>query len=385
MWLPSGRPIQAQLDILKSSLETAGIKLGQALLPPFTKLVHFLAADLLPTAIRFGGMLARVFKNPYVDAFVAALLGAAVAIRTIIGLLEVWKAVEKILDIEFLTSPWGIAIIAVAALAAGIAILYARSKTFREIVSGAFRAVKDAAMDVWDWIDGHWKLLAAILLAPFAPIIAAAYGLYKLAGIVEHAFDAIKKVITGGFDSWWTGHGKELEEVWDKAWDAIKAIFTGVWDDITGIATTAWDTLMSIVRPGIDLVVDLFRIGWGAISAGTRAAWDLISGIFEAAWDVIAGRREDRRRRGRGYGQDRLGPDRRPVRRVPRPDHRPLGQGVGRHQADRRPGVERHQVLARFRTDRHRGDLHRGLELRCTRRGVVGFRPARLSSRSCPA
>ena len=69
--------IQAQLDILRSSLETAGLRMGQALLPPFTKLVKFLAADLLPAALRLGGVLGRLFKNPLVDAFVGSLLAAA--------------------------------------------------------------------------------------------------------------------------------------------------------------------------------------------------------------------------------------------------------------------------------------------------------------------
>jgi TP901 family phage tail tape measure protein len=283
------KTIQAQLDILRSTLETAGIRLGQALLPPFTKLVKFLASDLLPDVLRLGGVLGRVFKNPYVDALLGSLLAAAVAIKGIITLMKIWEAVEEILKIEFLTSPWGIAIIAVAALAAGIAVLYARSKTFREIVSGAFQAVKNAAMDVWDWIKRHWMLLAGILLAPFAPVIAAGYALYKLAGIVAHVFDEIKHVITSGFDSWWKGHGAELEKVWHELWGQIKAIFDLVWGQVVNDVETGWNVLVGILRPGLDLLETLFRAGWGYVSATTRAAWDLISGVVKAAWDLIAG------------------------------------------------------------------------------------------------
>jgi phage-related protein len=281
--------IQAQLDILRSTLETTGIRMGQALLPPFTKLVKFLASDLLPDVLRLGRVLGGLFKNPLVDAFVGGLLAAAVAIRTIIGLLKIWETVQKILKIEFLTSPWGIAIVAVAALAAGIAILWERSSTFRKIVEGAFRAVRDAAMDVWNWIKGHWMLLAGILLAPFAPVIAAGYLLYKLIGIVAHVFDSIKNVITGGFDSWWAGHGKELEKVWGEAWGLIKAVFDMTWGLITNAVETGWNVVMGILRPGIDLLETMFRAGWGFIAATTRGTWDLISGIFKSAWDVISG------------------------------------------------------------------------------------------------
>ena len=281
--------IQAQLDILRSTLETTGVRMGQALLPPFTKLVKFLASDLLPAALRLGGVLGRLFKNPLVDAFAGSLLAAAVAIRTIIGLTKMWNTVQELLDVALTANPVGIVIVAVAALAAGIAILYARSETFRKIVSTAFRAVRVAAEDVWNWIKGHWMLLAAILLAPFAPVIAAGYLLYKLVGIVAHVFDEIKNVITGGFDSWWAGHGKELEQVWDAAWGAIRDTFNILFGPVIAAVKAGWNLIVGVIKPGMDLLETIFRAGWGWISATTRGTWDLITGIFKAAWDVISG------------------------------------------------------------------------------------------------
>ena len=281
--------IQAQLDILRSSLETAGVKLGQALLKPFTSLTRFVAADLVPAILSIGSVLGKVFSNPYAQALLVTLLGAAVAIKAIMIATKAWAAIQEILNLELLANPIGITIVAVAALAAGIAVLYARSETFRKIVSGAFRAVADAAKDVWNWIEGHWKLLAAILLAPFAPVIAAGYLLYKLVGIVAHVFDEIKNVITGGFDSWWAGHGKELEQVWNAAWSAIKDTFDILFGPIVAAVKAGWNLIVGVVRPGINLLEDLFRMGWGYVAATTRATWDLISGIFKAAWDVISG------------------------------------------------------------------------------------------------
>lgn len=283
--------IQAQLDILRSSLETAGIKLGQALLKPFTSLTRFVAADLIPGILSIGSVLGRVFSNPVGMAVIGSLTAVLVTVNGIVKALKIWEGLKALFGAEGLVAtlgPVGIAVVAVAALAAGFLILYDRSKTFRDGVKDVFRAVKTAAMDVWDWLKGHWKLLAAILLAPFAPMIAAGYALYKLAGIVAHVFDEIKAVITGGFDSWWAGHGKELEQVWDKLWGDIKAIFDLVWGQIDNAVRTGWDLLVGILRPGLDLLATLFRAGWGAVSAVTRATWDLISGVVKAAWDVIS-------------------------------------------------------------------------------------------------
>jgi TP901 family phage tail tape measure protein len=281
--------VQAQLDMLRSSLETIGVRMGDALLPPFTRLVHFLASDLLPAAVRLGGVLGGLFRNPAVDAFVGALLAVLVAVKGIIIATKLWAGAQLLVRAAMAASGIGIAIVAVAALAAGIAILWERSSTFRKIVEGAFRAVKTAASDVWDWLKGHWLLLAGILLAPFAPLIAAGYALYKLVGVVAHVFDSIKHAITSGFDSWWKSHGKEIEQVWNALWERVSAIASLAWGLITNVVRTGWNLLMGVLRPGIDLVETLFRAGWGYVSATTRAAWDLVSGVIRAAWDVIGG------------------------------------------------------------------------------------------------
>ena len=112
-------------------------------------------------------------------------------------------------------NPIGITIVAVAALAAGIAILWERSATFRKIVEGAFHAVQYAASAAWSWIKSHWMLLAAIILAPFGPLFEIGLLIAKLAPEIAKAFDKVKSVITSGFDSWWKSHGKMIEEIWN--------------------------------------------------------------------------------------------------------------------------------------------------------------------------
>lgn len=281
--------VQAQLDILRSSLETIGVRMGLALLSPFTKFVKFLSADVIPGAIRFGGILGGLFKSPYVQAFLASLVTAMVTIKTIITVTKLWAAAQALVTAAMDANPIGIAIVAVAALAAGIAVLWERSATFRKIVEGAFRAVQHAAAAVVNWVKGHWVLLAAILLAPFAPIIAAGYMLYKLVGIVEHVFDGIKHAITAGFDSWWKSHGQEIEQIWKTAWNDIKAIFDVVWGPIITSVKTGWNLLVSIIRPGLALLGEWFKISWGLVTAVTRASWDVISGVVKAAWAIVSG------------------------------------------------------------------------------------------------
>ena len=331
--------VQAQLDILRSSLETIGVRTGTALLGPAIKFVHFISGSLIPGILSIGGILGGVLKNPFGGAFIAGLLAAVVGIKVLITVTKLWGDALKAVKLAMAfaqANPLGLVIIAVAALAIGLVVLYKRSAAFRNIVQSigrvaaaafgavvrvaktVFDAVIGAGEKVIDWLKGHWKLIAVIIAAPFllaiAPIALFALAIYKLIGPVEHVFDTIKKIITGGFDSWWKGHGKEIEEVWKATWEAVTKVFsvfwavtlfevkqfvagfkvalailTAIWDLVVIGVRTGWNVIMGILRPGLDLVMTLFRAGWGYISATTRATWDLISGICKSAWAVISG------------------------------------------------------------------------------------------------
>jgi TP901 family phage tail tape measure protein len=280
---------EAQLKILQSSVETIGVRMGVALLPPLTKFVHFLASSVIPGILKIGGVLGGVLKNPFGGAFLAGLLAAAIAIKGVVMAMKAWEAIQLLLDAAQEASPIGIVIVAVAALAAGITVLWERSSMFRKVVEGAFHGVLSIVQTVWSWIKSHWELLAAILLAPFAPVIAAGYALYKLVEIVVHVFDSIKKAITGGFDSWWAGHGKELEEVWRAVWGVVSAIFRAAWDPVVVSIRSGAAVITDIFKAMMAVATTIFRAGWGFISSGTRAAWDLISSGIKVAWAIISG------------------------------------------------------------------------------------------------
>src|SRR5581483_10135880 len=81
--------VQAQLDILKSSLETIGVKVGLALLHPFIGFVHYLSSTVIPAALRMGAVLGRIVRNPLGGAFLAGLAAALVTIKLIVTAMKV--------------------------------------------------------------------------------------------------------------------------------------------------------------------------------------------------------------------------------------------------------------------------------------------------------
>lgn len=91
--------------------------------------------------------------------FAAAILQSSTVTKAWTGIQTAFNAVMNMNPAIAITT-------AVIALGAALVIAYQKSETFRNIVQGAFRIVKDAAEDVWNFIaglaDGIWGVATAI-------------------------------------------------------------------------------------------------------------------------------------------------------------------------------------------------------------------------------
>lgn len=125
-----------------------------------------------------------------VTALVAAFetFGAIAAAEGIMaGIAAVSPALAAGIDlvgaaIDFALGPVGLIIIGIAALAAGLIYAYKHSETFRNIVNGAFSAVKQIAGNVLQWlgnavsntidfVKNHWQLILGILTGPIGAAV----------------------------------------------------------------------------------------------------------------------------------------------------------------------------------------------------------------------
>lgn len=91
--------------------------------------------------------------------FAAAILQSSTVTKAWTGIQTAFNAVMNMNPAIAITT-------AVIALGAALVVAYQKSETFRNIVQGAFRIVKDAAEDVWNFIaglaDGIWSVATAI-------------------------------------------------------------------------------------------------------------------------------------------------------------------------------------------------------------------------------
>jgi hypothetical protein len=82
-------------------------------------------------------------------------------------LISIWTAAAAVgqlaLNVAMAANPVLLVVVALAALAAGLIYAYKHSETFRNIVNGAFNAVKKVVGVVVGFIKDHWEMLLVLL------------------------------------------------------------------------------------------------------------------------------------------------------------------------------------------------------------------------------
>lgn len=234
----SGRTMDAQKVILKEletqfggSAEAAGQTFAgrmQILRHRFDEFTETLAAKLMPVLMSFmdwvernwpaissafealftalidvGRVIASVVVPPLKLMFeffsenreiAAILVGALVALYAGLKALMVAQAVAgaiKVLNLAMLANPFVLVAAAVAAVAVGLITLWKRSETFRDIVTGAWDAVKGVVMVFVDFFKGPLKAAFDII----SGVVKTIAGLLR--GDFSAAWDGVKQAIGG--------------------------------------------------------------------------------------------------------------------------------------------------------------------------------------------
>jgi len=250
---------------------------GSALLPAVEK--------ILPVLQKFATWAQN---NPGVFLAIAAAVGV------LAGGIIALNIAMTILAANPVALVIGAIVVAVAGLTIGIIALYKKSETFRDIVTGAWEAVKKVVEVVADFLRG--------------PLMGAW-------DMVKGALDAVAALIRGDFSGAWDGLKRAVGGVLDviKGWllafptiilaavvDIGKAIVNGIASGATGLASAIWDkiqqmpaALASLAVAWLNALSDIGSkvITWVASGATglASAIWDKISGFASALSSLVSG------------------------------------------------------------------------------------------------
>ncbi|MDV7787795.1 phage tail tape measure protein, partial [Enterococcus gallinarum] len=170
-------------------------------------------------------------------AGIAAVIGPAlVVIGTLMSsvtkitagvkdLATVWSDLGKLFG---LSGGWfAVAVIAIAALVAGLVWAYNNVEWFRNGVNAFFQGVSDIAVEVFNFMGGYISNIFGGIIQNF-----------------QNFFDAGKRIFTGFIDfitGIFTGD-------WERAWNGVVNIFGGIFDMIAAMAKAPLNTMIGLIN-----------------------------------------------------------------------------------------------------------------------------------------
>lgn len=196
---------------------------------------------------------------------------------------KAWAATQWLLNAAMTANPIGLIVAGILLLVGAIILAWNKSEGFRDVVIGAWDAIKDAAAAVWDWIVNAIKVAWDTIVN----VAKIAIGIYV--GIWVAIFNAAKAA--------WDWIVNAVRVAWDWIVNVAKTaigIYVGIWKAIFDAARAAWDWIVDAVRAAIDVVVGIVEglkttAGniWDNIKKAATTAFEAIKKPIEVVEDVI--------------------------------------------------------------------------------------------------
>lgn len=253
-------------DKFHNALAQLQITVSTALLPALNRLMGYLSQGLalfqrLPDPVKtfLVGIAAVAGAAAMVAPFARGILAVTKAMQLAALAGKLWAAVQWLLNAALTANPIGIAVVAIAALVAAFIIAYKKSQTFRDIVLGAWTAIKTASVTVFNFLVSFFKRWGPLVLAAF----------------------------TGGLGPailWVVNHWTQIKSAASTAFGAVVALAKG----FGGHILSAVGDLGSLLYNAGQAVVQGFVHGITSVwSTVTSTISHLLSGLSSAAKKLL--------------------------------------------------------------------------------------------------
>jgi phage-related minor tail protein len=298
----------SSLGKLAGATDAAGKALGETPQAKFTafkrglelNLTTFISEKVIPVLSWFGSALGTAFgflssSGTGASILRGALLGAVTAIVLVTAATKLWSIYQTVLNVAMDANPIGLIVIAIAALVGAVILAYQHSKTFRDIVQGAWSGIQAAATAAWAFLKPIFQGIYTFVTVNMIPVWSLFAAYFKLVWkvvstelkiawiVIQIIFKAIVFYVTNfiipGFKLLWSA----VKLIWSGikvaisvAWAAIKIIWKAiqVYIDVLKFAFQVWWALIKFV--------------WGGIRIAISAAWNFIKPIFTAIKNTLA-------------------------------------------------------------------------------------------------
>lgn len=171
--------------------------------------------------------------------------------------------------VAFLTSPIGIAIVAIGAIIAAGVLLYKNWDKIKEAAS----SLGEWLGEKWDWI----KEKTSEIWNSIKEFIRNVWNNIKTT--VSNAIDNVKNVISTAWNA--------IKTVTSTVWNAIKSFVSGLWNGIKSTASTVFNAIKSAISTVWNGIKSVTSSVWNGIKSTVSSIWNSIKSAASSAFNSI--------------------------------------------------------------------------------------------------
>lgn len=165
-----------------------------------------------------------------------------------------WAIAQWAINAALTANPIGIVIIALAAFAGMLVLLWTRSAAFRTIVEASWNALRSAAATVTNAIAANWQTMVRIVLA------VVTGGMSELVLLVVRNWTQIRNFTTGTLSA--------ISNAAANTWRAMISTASNLWGSLSGVISRAWSNIVNGARLAGGSVINGLKSGMQSAISG---------------------------------------------------------------------------------------------------------------------
>ncbi|MEJ8546691.1 phage tail tape measure protein [Brevibacillus borstelensis] len=296
---------------LQSALEGLMIQLSEILIPIFNDIVGviqqvvnwFASLDesTQKVIVVMGGIVAAI--GPVLNVLGPLVTSVGLIIDAFRTVSDVISAAGGVMSI--LTSPVGIAIGAITALAVAAYLIYENWEPIKEFffnlweniknaTAAAWEGIKQFFSETWEWMQSFFAEWGTVILAVIEPFMGIPL-------LIMQNWDEIMIYLSG----LWESVKETASEAWNAIVEAITAVvimlgeevmrvfasmsdgLTQIWEGVKMYFGAVWDIIKTIFLGTILLIYDLVTGNFTQLSADAQLIWNSLKDAFGRIWEAI--------------------------------------------------------------------------------------------------
>lgn len=205
-----------------------------------------------------------------------------------------------------LGGPVGIAVTAIAGLAAAFAVAYNTNEGFRNAVQQAWSQIQALAAQVWPYIQQAistacaviqgivqtvWPVIQGIitnvmtnvqlLVQTVWPLVQQAFmgACTVIGGIVQAVWPVIQQVVTAVMQA--------IQFIVETVWPIVQQAFTVAGQAIEGVINAVFPFIQTVIETVMNVINGIISTVLAVINGDWGAAWNGIKGVAQSIWDGI--------------------------------------------------------------------------------------------------